>query len=427
MREVAEALKRFIAEKQALAETVAAAEGKQVLPELKDLFAAGQRRDLAAVERVIGVLRGPAPEGRDLRGYSLHGTQWATAFEIWGALREFSGENKFALAFGREIFQAVPAGSVYFGGTDAGRFTVTALSRSHANGDPFFTIAQNALVDEGYLQYLQSMYGGRLWTPTREDFTGTHNAYVADALERKRENKLKPGEMLDEVNGKIEVRGQVGIMAMNGMLSKRIFDQNADREFYVEESFPLEWMYPHLAPHGPVLRIHREKLAQLSVETVQRDRAYWTRQVHSLIDRWLGPGTPVADVTAFVERVHWRHDYSAFHGDPAFIEGGGGPQQMFSKLRSAIGGVYAWRAREANSQAERERMTHEADFAFRQAFALAPRSPEAVFRYVNHLASERRHDDAILVTDAAVTLAPKDGNLSNLATELRRMRQATFS
>jgi len=35
-------------------------------------------------------------------------------------------------------------------------------------------------------------------------------------------------------------------MTINGLLAKIIFDKNPNREFYIEESFPLDWMYPYL-------------------------------------------------------------------------------------------------------------------------------------------------------------------------------------
>ncbi len=33
-------------------------------------------------------------------------------------------------------------------------------------------------------------------------------------------------------------------MSINALMTKVIFDRHPDREFYVEESFPLDWMYP---------------------------------------------------------------------------------------------------------------------------------------------------------------------------------------
>jgi hypothetical protein len=56
-------------------------------------------------------------------------------------------------------------------------------------------------------------------------------------------------------------------------------------------------------------------------------------------------------------------------------------QKSFSKLRGAIGGVYAWRVDNFSSPDEQKRVIKEADFAYKQAFAFCPSSPEAVIRY----------------------------------------------
>ena len=47
-------------------------------------------------------------------------------------------------------------------------------------------------------------------------------------------------------------------MMINGLLCKVIFDHNPTNEFYVEESFPLEWMYPYETPFGIIMKINRD-------------------------------------------------------------------------------------------------------------------------------------------------------------------------
>jgi hypothetical protein len=182
-----------------------------------------------------------------------------------------------------------------------------------------------------------------------------------------------------------------------------MFEKNPQREFYIEESFPLNWMYPHLTPHGLILKINREVVSELSNEVVQRDHDYWAGYIAPMIGDWVSYYTPVSEIAAFVERVYLRRELNAFTGDPRYI-GNEIPQKSFSKLRSSIGGLYAWRAQNSKSAAEKERMLQEADFAFRQAYALCPSSPEAVFRYMNLLLGQKRLDDAILLTEAAVKL-----------------------
>jgi hypothetical protein len=113
-----------------------------------------------------------------------------------------------------------------------------------------------------------------------------------------------------------------------------MFEKNPAREFYVEESFPLSWMYPLLTPHGLVLKINREAPPELSGEVVQRDREYWTRYVGPMIGDWLKPQTSFSEIVAFVEKTYLRRDLDGFTGDPRYVQNDV-PQKSFSKLRSA--------------------------------------------------------------------------------------------
>ena len=73
-------------------------------------------------------------------------------------------------------------------------------------------------------------------------------------------------------------------------------------------------------------------------------------------------------------------------------------------------------------------MNDEADFVFRQAFALCPYSPEAVFRYTALLTSENRGADALLVAETAAgmpSMQGKDGEqLRNLVRQLQEFQKA---
>src|SRR5882762_3359054 len=426
---VSNQLKRFVAEKVAQATAAASAEGKEMWPQFKSLFAAAERGDLLAMRHIFAEMRRPAlpREGSRPNPYCAHGSQWSTALELWGAFEQFGGcGEEYSVAFGRDVIASIPPGSIYFGGTDSGRFVVTALSPSHVNAEPFFTLTQSGLADKSYLQYLRSMYGERIYVPSEQEATKVFQEYVEDAQRRQKENKLRPGEFLQEVDGKVQVTGHIGVMAINGVLSKLVFDKNPEREFYVEESFPLEWMYPHLSPHGLILRVNRQPMSELSAETVQRDHEYWAGYIRSLIGDWLNDDTSIAEIAAFVQKMHLNHDLSGFQGDARFVQNDL-PQRLFAKLRSSIGGVYSWRMASAQSAAEKERMVKEADFAFRQAWALCPRSPEAVFRYINALVVQRRFDDAILIAETALKIDAENIQLQHLARELKRMKNSQRS
>ncbi len=235
------------------------------------------------------------------------------------------------------------------------------------------------------------------------------------------EKKLKPGEDVKIVGNRVQVSGQIAVMAINGLLAKIIFDRNSNREFYVEESFPLDWMYPYLSPNGLIMKINRQPLPRLSEELVRQDHEYWSSYLRPMLGDWLNYDTPVAEVAAFAEKVYLKHDLAGFKGDPQFVEDTGA-QKGFSKLRSSIGGLYNWRITDANTPAEKQRMTKEADFAFRQAYALCPVSPEAVFRYVQLLLSLSRGEDARLLTETTLKLDPENAQIQTLAEQLKHLK-----
>ena len=68
----------------------------------------------------------------------------------------------------------------------------------------------------------------------------------------------------------MQIGGQVSVMNINGLLTKVIFDHNPKNEFFVEESFPLKWMYPHLTPFGIIMKINRQPLPELTEEVVRQ-------------------------------------------------------------------------------------------------------------------------------------------------------------
>jgi hypothetical protein len=211
----------------------------------------------------------------------------------------------------------------------------------------------------------------------------------------------------------------MNVIGIRELLTKTLFDKNPDHEFYIVEGFPLDWMYPYLEPHGLIMKINRQPLPALSDEIVQRDSDYWTKYVTPMIGGWLKPDTTIEEVAAFVEKIHVKKDLSGFAGDPQFVQSEYWSEN-FSKLRSSIGGLYAWRARNSHDDAEKKRMNDAADFAFRQAWALCPYSSETVVRYVNLLMSQNRRADALLVAETAAKMPEMKGNgqLRALVTEL---------
>lgn len=349
---------------------------------------------------------------------------WQTLIEVQlvvDALED--GELKYSQAFGKGVINSIHPGSIYFGGTDPGRGLVTAFCKSHEDGDPFFTITQNALADNRYLDYLRVMYGGKIRIPTTNDSQHAFEEYLTDAQQRLAKNKLKPGEDVRINAGRVQVSGQVAVMTINGLLAKIIFDANPDREFYLEESFPLDWMYPHLLPNQFIFTLSREPLVGIPDGVVLQDRQFWTQQQTQLIGDWLTPETSVKEICAFVLKVFGSNDLSGFKGDRRFVQNDYSIK-LYSKLRSSIGGLYQWRATDTKSTSERKRLTAEADFAFRQAFAFCPHSPEAVFRYVKLLGDNARTAEALQIATTAKKLQPDNRQFQDLVASLTTKNSA---
>ncbi len=233
--------------------------------------------------------------------------------------------------------------------------------------------------------------------------------------------EIKPGEDVHVVDNRVQVSGQVAVMSINGLLTKVIFDHNPTNEFFVEESFPLDWMYPYLTPFGVIMKINRQPLAELSDEIIQRDHEFWSQYSQRLIGNWITYDTSIKQIADFVEKVYLERDFSGFKGDRKFVRDDQA-QKHFSALRGSIAGVYSYRIMTAKSVPEQQKMMKETDFAFKQAFAFCPYSPEAVFRYVQLLANFNRLDDAILITRTCLKFDPNNETVKNLLQQLRSLR-----
>ncbi|MGD0813767.1 MAG: hypothetical protein ABSA83_09200, partial [Verrucomicrobiota bacterium] len=275
------------------------------------------------------------------------------------------------------------------------------------------------LLEEAYPGDIVRSLGGvypdtAIATPSRDDWQKCINGYFRDVARRMAHDtrfpdeprQMKPGEDAHVVNGQIQVSGQASVMGINGLLAKVIFDKNPGHEFYEEESFPLDWMYPHLTPFGVIMKINREPVPEITQDMIDKDHAFWSRFSERTIGNWITYDTSVKDVCAWAENVYLRHYFGGFTGDRKFVRDDDA-QKAFSKSRCSVAGsVYQWRSDNSHSPAEKERMTKEAEFALKQAFAYCPYSPEAVFQFTDWLINAKRVDDALLILKTCRKLDP---------------------
>jgi thioredoxin-like negative regulator of GroEL len=267
--------------------------------------------------------------------------------------------------------------------------------------------------------------------PSPEDSQQAFAEYIQDAQRRLQHDmanpnapkQIKPGEDVRVIDNRISVSGQVAVMAINALLTKTIFDANPTNAFYVEESFPLDWMFPHLTPYGIIMKINRQQVTEFTDEIIRKDHEFWSKYSERLVGNWITYETSVKDICDFAVRVYKRRDYTGFIGSKEFVRDDNA-QKAFSKLRSAIGGVYYWRAQNSRVPTEHARVLKEAEFAFKQSFAYCPFSPEAVFKYVTLLVTVGRAADADLVVKTSLLWDPENLGLQALAENVRQILES---
>lgn len=224
--------------------------------------------------------------------------------------------------------------AVFFGGTDPGRFVPTYMIYSARVREDVYLITQNALADNTYMSVMRDLYGDQIWIPDTTDSARSFQRYVEEVNSGKRPRNAE----LTVANGRVQVSGALGVMEINGILAQMIFEHNNYKhDFYVEESYVIRWMYPYLSPHGLIMKINNNR-ANLDKKNITDDLDFWdwyTRRLFS--DQKF-----IRDIVA---------------------------RKSFSKLRSAIAGLYANKG-----------MYAQAETAFQQARTLYPLSPEATFR-----------------------------------------------
>ena len=392
---------------------------------------------------------------------------WAPTMEVFGAMEAVDmWHAKYLRMYMEDIIESIPKGSIYFGGTDPGRFAITLGSNSHEKADPFFTITQNAFADGTYLQYLRELYGKRIYIPSVEDNQIAFNDYLQDAMQRMGRGQLAPNEnvtlnypfqcldptcgtrqliaigryemqtfkrvqaqgglpcpkckklMSTPLNPQMQVHGNGSVMAINALLAKKIFDKNPEHDFYLEESFPLGWMMPHMVPHGLIFKLERKPLKELHQDHIAQSRKDWQKYMALCVgDAVVKPETTVAELCKWVETIYIKGDALFLKGKkevmekPEFRKGPPfSEQKAFSKMRCGQAQLFSWRQTTTKDAELKKVYAQEADFAFRQAFALGPTNTEVASRYVNFLSIKSRFDDAKLI---ARTLKATDPNSKN--------------
>jgi len=320
--------------------------------------------------------------------------------------------HDFGYLFGYLMFE--PGGgyppmdknAVLYGGTDPGRFVPTYMIFCESRVKPkdrfrnekfdrsdVYIITQNALADNTYMSYIRDHYdfsrpdarkpetiekflpwqrsvfriGWKylhrdrtyptepIFIPGPQDSNMAFQEYVQDV----QSGRMPPSADISFENGRVQIQGVAGVMTINGILAKWIFERNKDKHsFYVEESYVIPWMYSYLRPAGIIMKIEKDPLPspsenpKLWQDIVERDRKYWNKLSAEFLAR------------------------------PEFLRNSDA-KKSFSKLRSAIAGLYAAKG-----------LAGEAEYAYKQSLKLCPDSPEANFRLADLYLRLRRYAEA---------------------------------
>jgi len=349
-------LKIFVSQKRQQTEELAARLHLHVPRETSQFFRAAEAGDWAAVSNRFARIQ---PRVGQYEGTTLdpafNNVLWIPVQETYSAYERFAWVGQSLLQkYADGILSSIPAGSIYFGGTDAGRFAIT-MFRDVAKSPDIFIITQNGLADSRYTEYLRLTYGKRLWLPAITNVQAAFQQYVDELKTRQ---PLPYEQVSVDKDGRISVRGAGNVMKVNGILAKTIFEENkSQHEFYVEESFAIPWMYPYLEPHGPIMKLNKEPLEKLDPTAIEQDREFWAKLSRELLS------------------------------DPHFL-GNEIARGLFAKPRSAIAGLYAYR-----------HLTSEAEAVFKQALDLYPASREVPFRLAQLYVQMSRYDEAIAVLE----------------------------
>ena len=255
--------------------------------------------------------------------------------------------------FYEPILSVMPPGSIYFGGTDPGRFLITMMN--DVTGSGVFCLSQNSLADWTYLSHLRFVYGEQIWLPSAEESSGA----LSQLIEEFRAGR-HPNIDITITNARVHITGPLAVMEINSIIAQRIFDNNKDKhEFYIQQSYEMKRLHPYLEPCGLIMKLTPS--ANITEDVIAKDMAFWANHIELLEQQ---PG---------------------FASNPA-------ARLSFAILRSGIAGLYV-----------DHEMYEPAETAFQQALRLDPSSVEATFRYSGTLMRQGKTNETLNVFRAFLT------------------------
>jgi tetratricopeptide (TPR) repeat protein len=306
----------------------------------------------------------------------------------------------FGYNFGADIMRPMDKDAVYLGGTDFGRFVPTYMAfvesqqEDRWKREPGFdrrdvtVITQNALCDTYYCHYIRDQYDAR-FRPARRDYTpferwlGRDRAYPEKPVICPSPEELSgcwdKYEALPYVIARVKSGGPVvrpgtsDVFELNGIVAQELFEKNKkEHTFYLEQSIPIEWMYPYLLPCGLIFKMNPDPMDAIPQEAIDEDRKFWDAYSQRLL-----------------RDPQFRLD------DDAVI--------TFSKLAYWHADLYHWR-----------HLLKEEEYWLKLSLALCPQMVDAAHNLAVIEAQQGRYDEAIAVVKQAELDDPRNESYASL-------------
>ena len=290
---VASKVSQFAQNRREIVRTIGQRLQKQVPPQIEKFFdaiEAGKWEEIKAQWDAI------APHSGQ---YEYSTNHWDQMEPFWPAVLDAYGVAEQAhlwpaqklLDYGNAILDSLQPGMVYVGGTDNGRWIPELLNET-SDGEQHIIVTQNALADTRYLEFVSTLYSDRMTQLTADDSQAAFQSYVADAQKRFEHDQqfpdeakqVRPGEEIRMVDGKIQVGGQVSVMAINDLLLQTLMQKNPGLSFAIQESFPFKDMYPDALPLGPIMQLGaRDSQNEFTPERAAQSLQYWQTTAQQLL------------------------------------------------------------------------------------------------------------------------------------------------
>ena len=301
----------------------------------------------------------------------------------------------FGYDYGADMMRPMDKNAVYFGGSDPGRFVPTFMAFVESQQDnrwkrePDFdrrdvtVITQNALCDTYYAHYIRDQYDPRFqpktWTPF-ERWLGRDQAYPKIPVTCVSNDELlacwDEYQRRPDVQARVQAGGPVirsgsnDVFDINGIVAQKIFEKNKkDHTFYIEQSVPIQWMYPYLLPSGLIFKLNPEPMTDADFAAhggVEEDRKFWDAYSKKLLSD-----------------PKFRIDSDAI--------------LTFAKLAFWHADLYRWR-----------HMEKEEEEWLKMSLALCPQLPDTVNSLAHLLMDQKRFDEAIAIVQQAELDDPRN-------------------